>query len=41
MYKIIKVAAGVAVVAAGVAVVSATVTVVKAVNFLKECEWED
>ena len=41
MYKIIKVAAGVAVVAAGVAVVSATVTMVKAVNFLKECEWED
>lgn len=41
MYKIIKVAAGVAAVAAGVAVVSATVTVVKAVNFLKECEWED
>ena len=41
MFKIVKVAAGVAAVAAGVAVVYTGVVVVKAVNFLKECEWED
>ena len=41
MFKIVKVAAGIAAVAAGVAVVYTGVVVVKAVNFLKECEWED